>query len=296
MTKFYAIFFFLFLSSILSHSRQLSPTFYGMSCRDFPSISREVLNDALQRDLHVGSQLLALHAHDCLFYGGCHGKILLDQSVLNYCAKAVEVIDEIKQRVDNVCGSIVSMPDIMAIAARDYVVASGGPTWEVPLGRRQFAIARCASYQHLLSPRSSINQLIEAFANLDLNKRDLVALLGGHSLGYVHCGFLMDRIYNDSNIDPIFKQELKYDCPINGNDSSRVPFDSTYDVFDGDYFQRLNQQKGVLHSDQELSRDNYTASLVKKFAHDNAAFFVCFVNAVIKLGRIAGNHGLECKA
>lgn len=66
---------------------------------------------------------------------GCDGSILLDDSETidseknanpnaNNSARGFEVIDEIKREVDALCGRpLVSCADILAVAARDSVVA-----------------------------------------------------------------------------------------------------------------------------------------------------------------------------
>lgn len=65
---------------------------------------------------------------------GCDGSVLLDDmpgftgektSAANLnSARGFEVVDQIKAAVDSVCyGSVVSCADILAVAARDSVVA-----------------------------------------------------------------------------------------------------------------------------------------------------------------------------
>lgn len=64
---------------------------------------------------------------------GCDASVLLDESTPNSernagpnvgSARGFEVIDQIKSEVDKACGrSVVSCADILAVAARDSVVA-----------------------------------------------------------------------------------------------------------------------------------------------------------------------------
>jgi len=54
-----------------------------------------------------------------------------------------------------------------------------GPSWEVPLGRRDSLTAnKTLADQNLPSPVFTLDQLIDAFANQNLTVTDLVALSG----------------------------------------------------------------------------------------------------------------------
>jgi len=70
----------------------------------------------------------------CRMMQGCDGSILLDSTATiesekfaapnNNSARGFEVIDQIKAEVDRVCGRpVVSCADILAVTARDSVVA-----------------------------------------------------------------------------------------------------------------------------------------------------------------------------
>nr|CAD1841869.1 unnamed protein product [Ananas comosus var. bracteatus] len=82
-----------------------------------------------------------------------------------------------------VCPQTVSCADILAVAARDSVVALGGPSWTVLLGRRDSTTASLsAANSDLPSPFSSLNGLISAFAKKGLSTSDMVALSGAHTI------------------------------------------------------------------------------------------------------------------
>ncbi|KAL5073332.1 hypothetical protein RYX36_012316, partial [Vicia faba] len=169
---------------------------------------------------------------------GCDGSILLDSTPsmdseknanpnIN-SARGFEVIDEIKQAVDEACGKpVVSCADILTIAARDSVVALGGPSWKVKLGRRDSKTAsRADADADIPGPSFSHAQLLRNFENHGLNEKDLVALSGAHTIGFSRCLLFRDRIYNDNNIDSNFAKELQNICPRNGGDSNLAPLDS----------------------------------------------------------------------
>ncbi|MBA0603725.1 hypothetical protein Gorai_002026, partial [Gossypium raimondii] len=77
---------------------------------------------------------------------GCDGSLLLDSTSFetekiargNFISiRGFEVVDQIKAGMDRFYGClIVSCADILVVAARDSVVALGGPIWKVRLGRR----------------------------------------------------------------------------------------------------------------------------------------------------------------
>ncbi|MBA0700291.1 hypothetical protein Goari_005598 [Gossypium aridum] len=93
----------------------------------------------------MGASLLHLHFNDC-FVNGCDSSLLLDSTYFetekiargNFIfVRGFEVVDQIKAEMDRVYGCpIVSCADILVVAARDLVVALGGLTWKVRLGKR----------------------------------------------------------------------------------------------------------------------------------------------------------------
>ncbi|KAK4345513.1 hypothetical protein RND71_035689 [Anisodus tanguticus] len=175
----------------------------------------------------MGASLLHLHFHDC-FVNGCDASILLDQIYTidsekiaranNNSARGFEVIDKIKSEVDKVCGhSVVSCADILAVAAHDSVVAV--LTWEVKLGRRDSTTAsRTTANNDIPTPLMDLPALIDNFKKQGLDEEDLVALSGGHTLGFAQCSTFRNRIYNDNNIDSIFVVEMGNIKPLTGNE------------------------------------------------------------------------------
>ncbi|TKY63610.1 Cationic peroxidase 1 [Spatholobus suberectus] len=275
----------------------LSPDYYDYSCPNALSTIRSVVEAAVQKEYRMGASLLRLHFHDC-FVNGCDGSILLDPSPTidseknarpNFqSARGFEVVDDIKQAVDQACGKpVVSCADILAVAARDSVVALGGPTWEARLGRRDSTTAsREAADANIPAPFFNLSELISNFKNHGLDEKDLVVLSGGHTIGYARCTTFRDHIYNDSNINPHFAKELKYICPREGGDFNLAPLDRTAAKFDSAYYADLVHKKGILHSDQELFNGGSTDALVKRYSHNTMAFHKDFAKSMIKMGNI----------
>ncbi|KAG9148984.1 hypothetical protein Leryth_010589 [Lithospermum erythrorhizon] len=84
--------------------------------------------------------------------------------------RGFEVIDEIKDKLEQVCPHTVSCADILALAAGDSTVLSGGPHWEVAIGRRDSKTASISK------ANATIQGLITSFKRKGLSEKDLVAL------------------------------------------------------------------------------------------------------------------------
>nr|GMC70182.1 cationic peroxidase 1-like [Ipomoea batatas]GMC99745.1 cationic peroxidase 1-like [Ipomoea batatas]GMC99749.1 cationic peroxidase 1-like [Ipomoea batatas] len=290
-------------TATLSHL--LSPSFYDHVCPQALPTIRCIVEDAIKQERRMGGSLLRLHFHDC-FVNGCDASILLDSTPTidseknaganNNSARGFEVIDRIKMEVDRVCGRpVVSCADILAVAARDSVVALGGPTWEVKLGRRDSTTAsKDAANNNLPSPFMDLSNLTDNFKNQGLNIKDLVALSGGHTLGFAQCFTFRQRIYGDKNIDSKFARQRQANCPLNGGNSSLASLDPTPAYFDAKYFKNLVKSKGLLVSDQALFSGGQTDDLVKLYSRNHGAFSNDFANSMIKMGDIkplTGNNG-----
>ena len=277
---------------------QLSPTFYDGSCPSLQSIVRSGMAAAVKREPRMGASILRLFFHDC-FVNGCDASVLLDDSSTLTGEKnagpnanslrGFEVIDSIKSQVEGSCPGTVSCADILAIAARDGVNMLGGPTWAVPLGRRDARTAsQAAANSNLPSPSSSASTLVSTFASKGLDSRDLVALSGAHTIGAARCASFRSRVYNDSNISPGFTQRRRQVCPAQGSDGNLAPLDALSSVrFDNGYFRNLMGRFGLLHSDQELFNGGPVDSIAQQYARNGAAFSRDFVTAMIKMGNLS---------
>ncbi|CAI0418365.1 unnamed protein product [Linum tenue] len=294
----------------------LSPYYYSKICpKALPAI-RRVVEAAVSGERRMGASLLRLHFHDC-FVQGCDGSILLDATPTidsektalpnNNSARGFEVIDMIKAEVDKACGGkpVVSCADILAVAARDSVVALGGPSWEVQLGRRDSTSAsRTTANNDIPSPFMDLPALKSSFQKQGLNERDLVALSGGHTIGFSQCQFFRNRIFNETadNIDAEFARERRASCfagsgdaNLGSGDANLGSLDGSPARFDGSYFKNLVEKKGLLHSDQALFAGGSTDSVVKGYGSNNGrSFWFDFASSMVKMGNIkplTGNRG-----
>ncbi|KAK1432614.1 hypothetical protein QVD17_09512 [Tagetes erecta] len=275
-----------FLSSLLifsffSFATSLTLNFYQKTCPAAESIIRKVVVDATKHDKTAPAGLLRMHFHDC-FIRGCDGSVLLNSKGKNTAEKdgppnvslhAFYVIDNAKKAVESVCPGVVSCADILALAARDAVVVSGGPSWDVPKGRKDGRIS----------------------------KANLAALSGGHTIGFSHCSSFNNRIHNfnsttgiDPSLNPSFAASLKHVCPAKNNaKSAGVAMDPSSFTFDNTYYKLILQHKVLFSSDNALLNSPNTRSLVSKFASSKDAYVNAFVKSMIKMSSITGGQEIR---
>ncbi|ESR59143.1 hypothetical protein CICLE_v10018160mg, partial [Citrus x clementina] len=175
---------------------------------------------------------------------------------------------------------------------------SGGPSWAVPLGRRDSRTAnRALANQKLPGPSDTLDVLKSSFRNVGRNDNfDLVALSGAHRFGRAQCRFFRGRLYDfnntgkpDPTLDRTLLKQLRELCPQGGNGGVLANFDvKTPDVFDNKYFSNLRLRKGLLQSDQELfsTPGADTAAIVEDFGRNQNAFFKNFVTSMIRMGNL----------
>lgn len=289
-------------------SAQLSPTFYDSSCPNALSTIKSAVNAAVQKENRMGASLLRLHFHDC-FVQGCDASVLLaDNAATGFTGeqgaapnagslRGFDVIANIKAQVEAVCKQTVSCADIVAVAARDSVVALGGPSWTVPLGRRDSTTASLSlANSDLPPPFFNLGQLITAFGNKGFTATEMATLSGAHTIGQAQCKNFRDHIYNDTNINQGFASSLKANCPrpTGSGDGNLAPLDTTTPYsFDNAYYSNLLSQKGLLHSDQELFNGGSTDNTVRNFASNSAAFSSAFAAAMVKMGNLSPLTGSQ---
>ncbi|XP_057825569.1 cationic peroxidase 1 [Cryptomeria japonica] len=277
---------------------QLSSTFYDTTCPNLSSTVQTAVNSAVATEARMGASLVRLHFHDC-FVNGCDGSILLDDSTNitsektarpnNNSVRGYDVIDTIKSQVEGICSGVVSCADIVALAARDSVVALGGPSWTVLFGRRDSLTAnQTGANSDLLPSNSSLSNLISGFSAKGLSTQDMIALSGAHTIGQARCITFRTHIYNETNINSTYATSVQANCPFNGGDDNLSPLDvQTPTTFDIDYYTNLINQQGLLHSDQELFNNGSADSQVTTYANDQTTFFSDFAAAMVNMGNIS---------
>ncbi|KAE8727120.1 Peroxidase 36 [Hibiscus syriacus] len=301
------------LSSKTVGGGYLYPQFYDHSCPNAQEIVKNVVAKAVAKEPRMAASLLRLHFHDC-FVKGCDASVLLDssgsiisekRSIPNRnSARGFEVIDEIKAALEKECPHTVSCADIVALAARDSTVLTGGPSWDVPLGRRDSTGASLSgSNNNIPAPNNTFQTILTKFKLKGLDIVDLVALSGSHTIGNARCTSFRQRLYNQSGngrpdytLDQSHASQLRANCPRSGGDQNLFFIDFVSPInFDNSYFKNLLVNKGLLNSDQVfVSMNGASRELVKKYAYNQELFFQQFAKSMIKMGNISpltGNNG-----
>ncbi|KAG4153967.1 hypothetical protein ERO13_D03G027250v2 [Gossypium hirsutum] len=232
---------------------------------------------------------IRLFFHDC-FVQGCDASVIIQSTGSNKAEKdhpdnlslagdGFDTVIKAKQAVDAVpsCRNKVSCADILAMATRDVIALSGGPSYAVELGRLDGLSSTAASVNGKLPhPDFNLNQLNSMFAAHGLTQTDMIALSAAHTVGFSHCSKFSNRIYNfsrQSAVDPTLNRayatQLQQMCPKNN----------------------LQQGKGLFTSDQVLFTDKRSKPVVNAWAANSNTFNSAFITAITKLGRVGVKTG-----
>jgi peroxidase len=195
-------------------------------------------------------------------------------------ARGFGVVDGIKRALENACLGVVSCADILALAAEISVELAGGPSWTVPLGRRDGTTTNIESANNLPSPFDPLETLQEKFRNLGLDDTDLVALQGAHTFGRAQCQFTQKN------------------CTAGQSEGALVNLDDvTPDVFDNKYYGIHLRGRAQLPSDQVMLSDpvaaRTTAPIVRRFSGNQKDFFRNFAASMVKMGNISPLTGRD---
>uniref|UniRef100_A0A7N2M5L0 peroxidase n=1 Tax=Quercus lobata TaxID=97700 RepID=A0A7N2M5L0_QUELO len=141
--RFYLL-FSLFVGMV--SARLLSPFFYARTCPNALTTFKSAVDSAVSSEPHMEHPCCSLFTFMTAFQ--CDASVLLDDTTNfigektafpnNNSLRGFDVIDTIKSQLENMCPGVVSCADIVTVAARDSVVALGGPRWPLLLGRRDY--------------------------------------------------------------------------------------------------------------------------------------------------------------
>ncbi|KAL6865352.1 hypothetical protein ACP4OV_016503 [Aristida adscensionis] len=277
----------------------LQYNFYSSSCPQAEATVRNVTAGIITKDRTMGAALMRLFFHDC-FVRGCDASILLDPTSSNpspekkaIALRGYAAVNQIKAAVEAACPGVVSCADILAFAARDTAVVSGGfPGFAMPSGRRDGNVSRFLDVlQNMPSPTFLLPDLIKSFAAKGLDADDLVTLSGAHSFGQAHCSTFNGRLYPavDPTMDAAFGAALQAVCPPPGSDggdpavsNNRVTDPNT---LSSQYYRNVLGGKVLFRSDQQLTNTTDMAARVSS-STDAGVWMGKFVAALVKMGGI----------
>ncbi|KAK9277863.1 hypothetical protein L1049_027420 [Liquidambar formosana] len=296
----------LFLSSlsiIPPSQSNLTTSYYQKSCPNFEHIVQETVTDKQINSPTTAAGTLRLFFHDCMVEG-CDASVLVSSNSFNKSERdadinhslsgdAFDVIIRAKTALELDCPGIVSCADILALATRDLITMVGGPFYKVLLGRKD-SLVSFASHADGNLPRSNMtmNQIIRLFKTKGFTVQEMVALTGGHTIGFSHCKEFADRLFHyraKSGIDPAynpkFAEGLKNVCANYRNNTGMSAFNDvmTPSKFDNMYYQNLPRGLGLLASDHAMVVDRRTKPIAELYARNQTAFFEDFARAMEKL-------------
>ncbi|ONK56160.1 uncharacterized protein A4U43_C10F4760 [Asparagus officinalis] len=291
---------------------QLRRSFYQNSCPNVEWIVRQAVMRKINQTFVTIPATLRLFFHDC-FVEGCDASIMISSprgdaekdatENLSLAGDGFDTVNKAKQAVEAACPGVVSCADILALAARDVVLLSGGPWFNVELGRRDGRISSKFRVPGNLPPANfNLNLLNWIFMKNNLTMTDMIALSGAHTLGFSHCNQFSNRLYSfnspsrvDPSLNPAYARQLMQACPRNVDPRIAINMDPTTPTkFDNEYFKNLASGKGLFTSDQVLFTSSLSRPTVNTFANNPWSFAQAFANAMVKLGRTGvktGNQG-----
>ncbi|XP_057967230.1 peroxidase 3-like [Malania oleifera] len=292
---------------------QLTMNFYQKSCPNAEQLVKKFVEDHIPNAPSLAATLIRTHFHDC-FVRGCDASVLLNftstnpsnatekTATPNLTLRGFSFIDRVKSVVEAACPGVVSCADIIALVARDAIVVTGGPSWNVPTGRRDGVISnQTEALNNIPAPTFNFSALRTSFANKGLDVKDLVLLSGAHTIGIAHCSSFSNRLYNftgvgdeDPALDSEYAANLKAKkCKTATDNSTIVEMDpGSFRTFDLSYYGLLLKRRGLFQSDAALTTNSNSTALVKQLLQGSLAnFYTEFARAMEKMGRVEVKTG-----
>ncbi|GER46751.1 peroxidase [Striga asiatica] len=282
----------------ITSSRALQKDYYKNKCfghgkqYNVEALVSDEVKSAYRSDKSIAPALLRLHFHDC-FVRGCDASILLDSTRGKPAEKVappnnpsikqstLDRINYIKGQLESLCKGVVSCADIIAFAARDSVVLTGGKSYEVLGGRMDGRISNASEAKSMVpSPQSNYKTLSDAFKKKNLTEVHMIALSGAHTIGQTNCS-------------SVTKRPAPASC--SRNPQKLVDMENTPQKFDNGYYNRVLQRQALFSSDNALLNNKISQTIVKRYNGSFDQWFHDFAIAMQKMGEILdtdkSNHG-----
>ncbi|KAF9616471.1 hypothetical protein IFM89_029768, partial [Coptis chinensis] len=259
-----------------------------------------------EKQSEIASALL-LSVFNDRFIQGCDASVLLasvdgirseKDTPPNDTLQGFNVIDMIKSKIEEVCPATVSCADILVLAAREGIAMAGGPYYPLYTGRRDslMSFPEVAVYE-LPSPHDDLYMTLTSFASRGFDEREIVSILGAHSIGIIHCQF-HNCLYNfagsggpDPSLEPGSLNQMRSRCNNSGDLPEELDMNMDYEGATGSgfgthYYKSLVEGKGILHTDQQLMASDETARWVQTYSADGPLFQQDFAQVMIKLSSL----------
>uniref|UniRef100_A0A9I9DEF4 Peroxidase n=2 Tax=Cucumis melo TaxID=3656 RepID=A0A9I9DEF4_CUCME len=282
---------------------KLSLDYYQKTCPDFAKIVHETVSKKLVTSPTTPAATMRLFINDC-FVGGCDGSVLVASNAFNHAERdaeinlslpgdAFDVVARSKVALELSCPGVVSCSDVLAQATRDLIAITGGPSYNVQLGRKDSLVSKSSEVEgNIPKMNQTIDEMIKLFTAKGFTIQEMVALFGGRTIGFSNCKEFGDRIFKfskttptDPEIHPKFAEALKKSCEgYEKNPGMSAYSDAvTPGKFDNVYFKNLLRGMGLSASEHALVKDPRTRKFVEKYAGNQALFFKDFSGAMEKL-------------
>eukprot|EP00246_Nothoceros_aenigmaticus_P012116 TRINITY_DN35_c0_g1_i1.p1 TRINITY_DN35_c0_g1~~TRINITY_DN35_c0_g1_i1.p1 ORF type:complete len:328 (+),score=36.19 TRINITY_DN35_c0_g1_i1:147-1130(+) len=308
----------IFDSQRLAVLAQLADNYYGTSCPQAYQIIKDETYRYYKIHGNVATSAYRNVFHDCAV-NKCDGSILLDgtpgvpnerASFKNFGLRNFKWFYATKRTVEKACPGVVSCADLVALMGVYSVKILGDIDVYVKTGRKDRGITlKEDADKQLPGKDDDIDTFLNRLKELGLDTEHAVALLGGHSVGRVHCQNLVNRLYpvTSADIAPTFANFCKFRCPTQEytgkeTDPNYVRFDEYTPMgLDSYYFRNLLEKRLLLKVDSNLVSDPRTLPFVTKFAADNAYFKLKFAEAfkiLLEYNAFTGPNGKvfkDCK-
>ncbi|KAK4716293.1 hypothetical protein R3W88_014631 [Solanum pinnatisectum] len=210
---------------LVANCEGLEVEFYKETCPNVEAIVKETTKHYISIAPTLAAPLLRMHFHDCF--------VRQKDAIPNQSLRGFQVID-------------------LAKCFRERI---NGPTWPVPLGRRDGRVSILSeASKNLPTPFDNFTTLKTTFGALGLNVKDLVVLSGGHTIGMSHCFSFSSRLYNFSGKD---------------------------------YYTMTSKRRGLFVSDATLLTNTQTKDYVlSQLIPHGSTFFKDFGESMVKMGQI----------
>ena len=282
----------------------LTKDYYKKTCPRFEDIVNRLVTIKQQETPTTAAAVVRVFFHDCMI-DGCDASTLVASNAFNPKAErdadinlslpgdAFDLVTRIKTTVELECPGVVSCTDILAISTRNLVKMTGGPFYEILLGRKDSLVSEASRVKgNIALPNMTMTQIIDQFTRKGFTIQEMVALIGAHTIGFSHCKEFSDRIFPhnknqpiDPKMNPKYANGLRKLCGNYTKDPTMAAFNDvmTPGKFDNMYYRNLQRGLGLLSTDQAMSDDLRTKAIVDLYAANETAFFNDFAKAMEKV-------------